>query len=155
LVRQVITESPDEKYQPQVTIKNEKGKIVKSYLLPSKAHLWVENNEEVYPGSILAKIPREIDLLSENIIKNIATMKKDILGSKSESLNVEEALIALSISAATNPAAQLALEKLTELRSCEAHMTHIPTPGDEAGLRRLGVNLTSEPNFSTKNLFMP
>jgi len=59
LVRQVITESPDEKYQPQITIKNEKGKIVKSYLLPSKAHLWVENSEEVYPGSILAKIPRE------------------------------------------------------------------------------------------------
>jgi DNA-directed RNA polymerase subunit beta' len=59
LVRQVITESPDEKYQPQVTIKNDKGKIVKSYLLPSKAHLWVDNNEEVSPGSILAKIPRE------------------------------------------------------------------------------------------------
>jgi DNA-directed RNA polymerase subunit beta' len=59
LVRQVITESADEKYQPQVSIKNDKGKVVKSYLLPSKAHLWVENAEEVYPGSILAKIPRE------------------------------------------------------------------------------------------------
>ncbi len=59
LVRQVITESSDEKYQPQLGIKNEKGKIIKSYLLPSKAHLWVENNEEVFPGSILAKIPRE------------------------------------------------------------------------------------------------
>jgi DNA-directed RNA polymerase subunit beta' len=59
LVRQVITESPDEKWQPQISIKNEKGKIVKSYLLPSKAHLWVDGNEEVYPGSILAKIPRE------------------------------------------------------------------------------------------------
>jgi DNA-directed RNA polymerase subunit beta' len=59
LVRQVITESPDEKYQPQISIKNDKGKVVKSYLLPSKAHLWVDNGEEVYPGSILAKIPRE------------------------------------------------------------------------------------------------
>ncbi len=59
LVRQVITESPDEKYQPQISIKNDKGKVVKSYLLPSKAHLWVDNSEEVYPGSILAKIPRE------------------------------------------------------------------------------------------------
>jgi len=59
LVRQVITESPDEKYQPQVSIKNEKGKIIKNYLLPSKAHLWVEHGEEVYPGSILSKIPRE------------------------------------------------------------------------------------------------
>jgi uncharacterized protein (UPF0371 family) len=50
--------------------------------------------------------------------------------------------------------AQLALEKLKELRGCEVHMTLIPTPGDEAGLRRLGLNLTSEPHFSGKNLFM-
>ncbi len=58
LVRRVVTDSPDEKYQPQVSIKS-KGKIVKSYLLPSKAHLWVDHGEEVYPGSVLAKIPRE------------------------------------------------------------------------------------------------
>jgi uncharacterized protein (UPF0371 family) len=43
---------------------------------------------------------------------------------------------------------------LKELENCEVHMTHIPTPGDEAGLRRLGVNLTSDPNFSSKNLFI-
>jgi uncharacterized protein (UPF0371 family) len=67
---------------------------------------------------------------------------------------MEEALIALSISATTNPAAQLAMEKLKDLRNCEIHMTHIPTPGDEAGLRRLGVNLTSDPNFSSKDLFI-
>jgi DNA-directed RNA polymerase subunit beta' len=59
LVRQVIVESADEKYQPQVGIRNEKGKVVKHYPLPSKAHLWVDNGEEIYPGSILAKIPRE------------------------------------------------------------------------------------------------
>ncbi|MBA4423259.1 MAG: hypothetical protein C0390_09200 [Syntrophus sp. (in: bacteria)] len=52
------------------------------------------------------------------------------------------------------PAAQLAIEKLKELRGGEVHITHIPTPGDEAGLRRLGVSLTSEPNFSTKDLFL-
>jgi len=46
------------------------------------------------------------------------------------------------------------MESLKELRDCEVHMTHIPTPGDEAGLRRLGVHLTSDPNFSTKNLFI-
>ena len=66
----------------------------------------------------------------------------------------EGTLIALSISATVNPAAQLAMEKLEELHGCEVHMTHIPTPGDEAGLRRLGVNITSDPNFSTKDLFI-
>ena len=71
----------------------------------------------------------------------------------SVSLDLEETLIALSISATANPSVQTAMEKLKELSGCEVHMTHIPTPGDEAGLRRLGVNLTSDPNFSTKNLF--
>jgi uncharacterized protein (UPF0371 family) len=101
----------------------------------------------------LAGIPDRIHLLSPNIIEAIAGLKKDILRSRSVSLNLEEALIALSINAATSPAAQLAMEKLSQLRGCEVHMTHIPTPGDEAGLRRLGVNLTSEPNFSSKDLF--
>ncbi len=59
LSRQVITESPDEKRQPQIQIKDAKGKIVKTYLMPSKAHLMVNNGDEVYPGDTLAKIPRE------------------------------------------------------------------------------------------------
>jgi uncharacterized protein (UPF0371 family) len=70
------------------------------------------------------------------------------------SLDLEETLISLSISAASNPTVQLAINRLKELKGCEVHMTHIPTPGDEAGLKRLGVNLTSEPNFSTSRLFL-
>jgi uncharacterized protein (UPF0371 family) len=49
---------------------------------------------------------------------------------------------------------EVAMGKLDELQGCAVHMTHIPTPGDEAGLRRLGVNLTSDSNFSTKDLFI-
>jgi uncharacterized protein (UPF0371 family) len=101
----------------------------------------------------LAEIPDKIPLLSSNIIEAVGTLKRDILQSKNVSMDLEETMISLSIAAATNPTAQLALEKLKELEGCEVHITHIPTPGDEAGLRRLGVNLTSEPNFSTKNLF--
>lgn len=102
----------------------------------------------------LAEIPEKIKLLPPNITHSISNLKTEILNEQTVSLDVEEALIALAISATTNPAAQLAMEKLKELRGCEVHITHIPTPGDEAGLRRLGVNLTSEPNFSTKNLFV-
>jgi uncharacterized protein (UPF0371 family) len=101
----------------------------------------------------LAGIPDNIHLLSPNIIEAIGNLKKNVLNAKTVSLDLDEALITLSISGATNPAAQMAMEKLKELHSCEVHMTHIPTPGDEVGLRRLGVNLTSEPNFSTKCLF--
>jgi len=102
----------------------------------------------------LADIPGKIKLLPTNITDSIRKLKTEILDETNVSLDVEEALIALSISATTNPAAELALEKLKELQTCEIHMTHIPTPGDEAGLRRMGVNLTTDPNFSTNNLFI-
>ena len=101
----------------------------------------------------LADIPDKIHLLSPSILDSIKNLKKEVLGSKTVSLDVEEALIALSISATTNPAAQEAMEKLKELKGCEVHLTHMPTSGDEAGLRKLGVNLTSEPNFATNSLF--
>ena len=102
----------------------------------------------------MAEVPDRIHLLSPAIIDSIRHLKQNILGAKAVSLDVEEVLICLSINASTNPTAQIALEKLTEIRGCEAHLSHIPTPGDEMGLRRLGVNLTSDPSFSSKNLFV-
>jgi uncharacterized protein (UPF0371 family) len=103
---------------------------------------------------VLSGMPDRVHLLSPSIIKSISSLKKDISNEKSVSLDLEEALIALSISATTNPTSKLCMKKLKELSGCEAHLTHIPTPGDEAGLRRLGVNLTTEPNFSTNSLFV-
>jgi len=102
---------------------------------------------------VLAGIPDEIHLLSPQVIESIFDFEKNILDEKSVSLDLEETLIALSISATTNPTTQVAMKKIKELRGCEVHMTHIPTPGDEAGLRRIGVNLTSDPNFSSNSLF--
>lgn len=101
----------------------------------------------------LAGIEDQIHLVSPDIIESISSLKKDILSAKSISLDLEETLICISISATTNPTAKKAMKKLKELKGCEVHLTHIPTPGDEAGLKRLGVNLTSEPSFSTKDLF--
>ena len=102
----------------------------------------------------LAGIPDSIHLLSPHIIESIRNMKGTVLGMKTLSLDLEETLIALTISATNNPTAQAAMEKLKELKNCEMHMTHLPTPGDEAGLRKLGINVTTEPNFSTKSLFV-
>ena len=102
----------------------------------------------------LAGIPGHLDLISRNVIESIGHLRKDILGRGSISLNLENTMIALSISATTNPIAQQALEKLTELKGCELHMTHIPSPGDEKGLRDLGVNLTCDAQFATDKLFM-
>jgi len=102
----------------------------------------------------LAGLPDNLQLLPPNIMKSLKYLKKDILNGKVVSLDLEETLIALSISAISNPAAQMALDKLKDLEACEVHVTHIPTRGDEAGLRKLGVHLTCDPDFSSKSLFM-
>ena len=101
----------------------------------------------------LAGLPDNLQLLPPNIMNSIKHLKKEILNGRVVSLDLEETLIALSISAISNPAAQMALEKLKELDGCEVHITHIPTRGDEGGLRKLGVHLTCDPDFSSKHLF--
>ena len=102
----------------------------------------------------LAELPDNMDLLPKSIIDSLAFLKKEVLRGKMVSLDLEETLIVLGITAISNPAAQLAVEKLNELRDCEVHLTHIPTLGDEVGLRKLHVNLTCDPEFSTKSLFL-
>ncbi len=102
----------------------------------------------------LSAIPDEIHLLAPAIIESIAGLKKDILRMRSVSLDLEETLIALGMSATSNLAAKVAMARLKDLVGCEFHTTHIPTPGDEAGLRRLGVNVTSEPTFASRSLFI-
>jgi len=58
LSRLVVAESSDEKRQPTILIKSGKG-TTKRYLMPSRAYLMVQDGDEVSPGDILAKIPRE------------------------------------------------------------------------------------------------
>ncbi|OQA57829.1 MAG: hypothetical protein BWY42_00258 [Candidatus Omnitrophica bacterium ADurb.Bin277] len=101
----------------------------------------------------LACLPEDIHLLSPNVIHSIGALKQHIFGNKTVSLDLEEILIALSMSATTNPTAQKALENLKTLRDCEMHITHIPTPGDEKALRKLRIHFTSDPEFASANLF--
>lgn len=103
---------------------------------------------------VIAGIPDEILLISPQIIKQIAVLKEDVLKGDPESLDLEEMLIALSISATTNHTAEIAMKRLSELRGCEMHMTHIATPGDEVGLKMIGLNVTTDGKFSSHNLFV-
>lgn len=102
----------------------------------------------------LSGLPDKMYLLPENIIDSVTYLKKDILNGKMVSLDLDETLIVLGISALSNPAAKIAVENLKWLRDCEVHLTHIPTPGDEAGWRKLKVNLTCDPEYSSKSLFI-
>jgi uncharacterized protein (UPF0371 family) len=102
----------------------------------------------------LAGIPDDVHLLPPQVVDSIGYLKTEVLNGRRVSLDTEEVLTALAVSTASSEAARAAVEKLRDMRGCEVHMTHMPTPGDEAGLRRLAVNLTSEPDFATKQLFV-
>jgi len=99
-----------------------------------------------------AGIPERIHLLTPETIGSIRRLK-ETLGSAATCLTLDEVLIALGISATASPATLEALGCLPELRGTEVHLTCIPAPGDEEGLRRLGVNLTTDACFPTVNLF--
>ncbi len=103
---------------------------------------------------VLAQIPESIHLLPTNVTRSLSHFKTDVLKGKVTSLDLEETLVALSISAIMNPAAETAIEHLKNLRGCDVHLTHIPSPGDATGLRKLGLNATSQPEFASKYLFV-
>ena len=95
----------------------------------------------------LGGIHDELHLISPVVIDPIQHLKTEHLGNRNPRLHTDEVLIALSISAATNPTAELAMEQLSKLRGCEVHSSVILSPVDEKVFKRLGVNLTCEPRY--------
>lgn len=162
--RRVVAPAREAALQAQQTGKGNKGVFCGAAIELKDGSIVTGNNSPLLHAASslvlhaikhLAEIPPKIKLLTPAITDSIRKLKTQVLQEESVSLDVNEVLIALSIGASANSAAQLAMDRLKDLEGCEVHMTHIPTPGDEAGLRRLGVNLTSDPNFSTTNLFIP
>lgn len=102
---------------------------------------------------ILSGIADEIHLISPAVLETIQHLKTDILGHEKTSLNCEEVLSALTISAATNPSAQVAVEKLLLLNGCKAHCTAILSDRDTQTLTDLGIDATSDPEYLTNNLY--
>ena len=96
---------------------------------------------------VLANLPDELHMISPAAIEPIQHLKVDHLGNRNPRLHTDETLIALSISAATNPTAEYAMEQLSKLRGCDVHSSVILSSVDEKTFKRLGVNLTCEPRY--------
>lgn len=99
----------------------------------------------------LAKIRDNIDLIPEDIVKRVNILKRDILKGTSESLNLDEALVALAISAKYSKDTERCIQMLAKLSNCEMHVTHLPSEGDEAGLVKIGLNVTTDSKFAALN----
>ena len=102
----------------------------------------------------LAGLPDSLPLLSDNVLESVGKLKKDVFHNRQISLSLNETLVALSVSGPANPAARMAMSMLPQLDGCEMHTSHIPPAGDDLGLRRLGIHLTCDPQFTSRNLFM-
>ena len=101
----------------------------------------------------LGNINEEMMLLSPSIIEPISKMKVDNLGNHNPRLHVSEILIALSISATTNPLAEIAMKNINKLAHCQAHSTAILHQEDERILKKLKIDLTTEPIAYARKLF--
>ena len=101
----------------------------------------------------LANIPKEVDIIDAAVIEPIQKLKVENFGSNNPRLHTDEILIALSMSAVTNPTAKLAMAQLQKLRDTEAHATVILSETDTRTLKKLGIRLTTEPAYETDRLY--
>ena len=101
----------------------------------------------------LAGIGDEVHLISRRAIEPIQSVKVRHLGSRNPRLHSDEVLIALAISAATDPLAAKALETLDALRDCEAHSSVILSSADSTIYSKLGLRLTCTPQYQSNQLF--
>ena len=102
---------------------------------------------------VLADIDHETHLIAPSAIEPIQTLKTNYLGSKNPRLHTDEVLIALSMSAATDETARLALSQLPRLKGCQVHTSVMLSQVDIKVFHKLGVELTSEPVYEHKRLY--
>jgi len=101
----------------------------------------------------LAGIDKEVHLISPTVIEPVQTLKTRYLGSTNPRLHTDEILIALSMSAALNERAKLALDQLPKLRGCQVHTSVMLSDVDIKVFKKLGIQLTSEPRYEYKRLY--
>ena len=101
----------------------------------------------------LAGLDDEKDLIQATTLGPIQELKVKHLGNRNPRLHTDEVLIALSICAATDDDAKAAMEQLQNLRGSEVHSSVILSQVDKNVFRKLGVNLTCEPEYGTKTLY--
>ncbi len=138
----------------------EKGRISAALELSDGRIICGKSSDLLSPASAtllnalkaLANLP-DVNLISPSALEPIQTLKTTSLGDITSDLRCNEALIALSVSAAVNPMAALALDNLGKLRGCQMHLTAIPSHSDAKILRRLGVQYTCDAVYSCKRVY--
>ena len=103
---------------------------------------------------VLAGIDHERKVISPEAIEPIQKLKVNYLGSRNPRLHTDEVLIALSVSAATDSYAQLALDQLPKLKGCQAHTSVMVSPVDINQFKKLSIQATFEAKYEKKPVFI-
>lgn len=135
---------------PAVALQLNDGRIITGKttpLLGASAALLLNTLKE------LGGIHHDIHLISPIVIEPIQVLKTEHMGNRNPRLHTDEILIALSICAATNPTAALAMQQLPKLRGSQVHSSVILSGVDENVFHKLGVHITCEPQYQSKKLY--
>ena len=101
----------------------------------------------------LGNIDDSLDLISAQVLEPVCRLKTETLGHKNPRLHSDEVLMALCMSAITNPVAAMAQEQIPRLRGCDAHFTVVLSDVDEKLYRRLGIHVSNEAKYERKRLY--
>ncbi|MBF7097424.1 DUF1846 domain-containing protein [Alkalibacter mobilis] len=140
----------EETGNPAVAIQLSDGRIITgktSELLGSSAAVILNAIK------VLGNLDHDLHLVSPEAIEPIQILKTKYLQGRNPRLHTDEILIALSVSAAHNEDARLALEQLPKLKSCELHSSVILPEVDLKIFKKLGLNITSEPKYETNRIY--
>ncbi len=150
VIKAALDRSAETEGQPAVAIELPDGKIVTG---KTSNLLGASSAALLNAAKYLAGLPEELLMIAPSIIEPIQELKTGILKGRNPRLHSDETLIALSMSANTNPVAKKALEAIEGLKDCDAHSTVILSQVDMDVYRKLGINLTCEPRYQTKKLY--
>lgn len=102
----------------------------------------------------LAGINETVLLLPSQVIDPILYFNESICQHSNKMLSLDQTLVALTVATAYSETAKRAWEMLPLLKNCRAHATYIVEAQNEASLRKLGIDYTSEPVFLSDKLFV-
>lgn len=151
--RKVVTvakQKQEETNTPVMAIELASGKIItgRTKDLMTSACACVLNTLKHF-----AHIDDSINLLPKKLLEPVLNLKRDKLGIKKGKLSLKDVLMLLSINSVTNPTAEHVLKQLDRLKGLEAHTSSMLNTSDQNTLLALGINITSEPYYSSKSLY--
>ena len=101
----------------------------------------------------LSGIPDEVKLIPAEVLVPMLKLKREVLGSRTSALKLDDVLLALTVAMSSNPQVEKALDQLPKLRGADLHSSVMLRTGDISTLKKLGVRVTTEDKFPENSMY--